>query len=428
MALTLRAIVAMLQCSKTFLMFLYSLPSMALPLRAIVAMLRCSTVLLLCCLTACEPALEQMSEQQLMDKAAQGHGVAALILAKKRETQGDYPAALNWYQKAVDAGQVNELAAMLRLKQRQDGFLAAASYLEQYLQQQQSLNASEADLAAHYGLWQYVQKPVKVSTELASSCSLTLQPVVQSEAGSRQLQLLQQKWQQDAQLSSLSICFLAEKRVNSTDLQCSYQPGQRIQCQYQVLMPQVAEGRFSQLLVVAGEGNANYNNGIVQLAESSSFEVFRHEFAHILGFIDEYSLSAPVAQAECSSNKIRPNLLTDKTQLELYLKHWRLQQQDVQLQPVDSCHKAGKQAYAPVKTMSFMRSHEAEVPDLYLELMRKVLAQPEQIMPVQYFYAYLARQQQDWKSWWLLMQQAARQGYPDAKQALQEAKVIPTAP
>lgn len=375
-----------------------------------------------------EPALEQLPEQQLMDKAAQGHAAAAILLAKKRESQGDYPAALNWYQKAVDAGQVNELAALLSLKQRQDGFLAAAGYLEHHLQQQQSLDATGTDLAAHYGLWQYVEKPTEASAMMAPHCSLTLQPVVQSAAGSRQLQLLKQKWQQDVQLSSLSVCFLAEHHVNSTDLQCSYQQDQRIQCRYPVLMPKVAEGGFSQLLVVAGEGKANYNNGIVQLAESSSFEVFRHEFAHILGFIDEYSLSAAVAEAECSSNRIRPNLLTDKTQLGRYLKHWQLEQQDIQLQPVDSCHQAGKQAYAPVKAMSFMRSHEAEVPDLYLELMQKVLAQPEQIMPVQYFYAYLARQQQDWKSWWLLMQQAAKQGYSDAEQALQEAKAIPTAP
>ena len=269
-----------------------------------------------------EPALEQLSEQQLMDKAAQGHAEAALILAKKRETQGDYPAALNWYQKAVDAGLGNELTALLSVKQRQDGFLAAAGYLEHHLQQQQRLNATEADLAAQYGLWQYVQKPIEASAMIAPHCSLTLQPVVQSAAGSRQLQLLKQKWRQDAQLSSLSVCFLAEHHVNSTDLQCSYQPEQRIQCRYQVLMPQVAEGGFSQLLVVAGEGKANYNNGIVQLAESSSFEVFRHEFAHILGFLDEYSLSATVAEAECSSNTIRPNLLTDKTQLGRYLKHW----------------------------------------------------------------------------------------------------------
>ncbi|MBY0419188.1 MAG: hypothetical protein K2W88_14160, partial [Pararheinheimera sp.] len=245
-----------------------------------------------------------MPEQQLMDEAQQGNGAAALILAKKREQQGDSQAALNWYQKAVDAGLTNELAALVTLKQKQDGFLAAAGYLEQHLQQQQSLSAAEVDLAADYGLWHYVQIPVYTVSNSHSSCSLTLQPVVQSKAGSRQLQLLQQQWQQDPQLSSLSVCFLPEKRVNSTDLQCSYQPRQRIQCQYQVLMPQVAQGGFSQLLVVAGEGNANYNNGIVQLAESSSFEVFRHEFAHILGFIDEYSLSAQVAEAECSSDKI----------------------------------------------------------------------------------------------------------------------------
>ena len=428
MALTLRAIVAMLQCSKTFLMFLCFQLSIVVTSRAIFASLRCSTVLLLCCLVGCEPALEHLPEQQLMDEAQQGNAAAAVILAKRRETQGDSQAALNWYQKAVDAGLTNELAALIRLKQKQDGFLAAAGYLEQHLQQQRSLNAVQADLAADYGIWQYVHNSVESPIHSNSSCSLTLQPVVQSRAGSRQLQLLQQQWQQDPQLSSLSVCFLPEKRVNSTDLQCSYQPGQRIQCQYPVLMSHVAEGGFSQLLLVAGEGNANYNNGIVQLAESSSFAVFRHEFAHILGFIDEYSLSVQVAEVECSKDKIRPNVLADKAQLELYLKHWKLEKDDIQLKPIDSCNKVGKQAYAPVNNLSFMRSHEAEVPDLYFELMQKVLAQPELIMPVQYFYAYLARQQQDWQSWRLLMEQAAKQGYPDAKHSLQEASAIPTAP
>lgn len=380
------------------------------------------------CLSGCEPALEQWPEQRLMDEAQHGNGAAALILAKKREQQGDLQAALNWYQKAVDAGFTNELTALISLKQKQDGFLAAASYLEQHLQQQQSLNAAEADLAADFGLWQYLHNSVQSPIHSNTSCSLTLQPVVQSRAGSSRLKLLLQQWRQDPQFSSLAVCFLPEKRVNSTDLQCSYQPGQRIQCQYQVLMPQVAQGGFNQLLLVAGEGKANYNNGIVQLAESSSYQVFRHEFAHILGFIDEYSLATPVAEAECSSDVIRPNLLTDKTQLDLYLKHWRLEQQDIELHPVDSCINAGKQAYAPVKTMSFMRSHEAEVPGLYFALMQQVLAQPEQIMPVQYFYAYLARQQQDWQSWRILMQLAANQGYPDAKQALQQAEAIPTAP
>jgi hypothetical protein len=385
-------------------------------------------IFLLCCLVGCKPVLEHLPEQQLMDEAQQGNGAAAVILAKKREQQGDLQAALNWYQKAVDAGLTNELAALIALKQRQDGFLAAAGYLEQHLQQQQSLNAAEADLAADYGLWQYVHNTVPSPIHSNSSCSLTLQPVVQSRAGSRQLQLLQQQWLQDPQLSSLSVCFLPEKRVNSTDLQCSYQLGQRIQCQYPVLMSHVAEGGFSQLLLVAGEGNANYNNGIVQLAESSSFAVFRHEFAHILGFIDEYSLSAQVAATECNSDKIRPNLLTNKNQLDVFLQHWQLHPDEVQLMPVDSCNKVGVQAYAPVNNLSFMRSHEAEVPALYFELMQKVLAQPELIMPVQYFYAYLARQQQDWQSWRLLMEQAAKQGYPDAQESVQKAATIPTAP
>lgn len=386
------------------------------------------TILWFCFLAGCEPALEHLPEQQLMDKAQQGNGAAAVLLAKKREQQADFPAALNWYQKAIDAGFTHELTSLIALKKQQEGFLAAAGYLKHYLQQQQGLNSAETNLAADYGLWQYVQSPIEVTSNSHSSCSLTLQPVVQSKAGSSRLQWLLQQWQQDPQLSVLSVCFLPELRVNSTDLQCSHQSRQRIQCQYQVLMQQVAQGSFTQLLVVAGEGNANYNNGIVQLSESSSFEVFRHEFAHILGFIDEYSLNAEVAQVECNNDKIRPNLLTDEKQLQFYLKHWQLEPHQVQLYPVDSCNQAGKQAYAPVKTLSFMRSHEAEVPDLYVELMQKVLTRPELIMPVQYFYAYLARQQQDWHSWKLLMEQAAKQGYPDAQESMQKTTVTPTAP
>ena len=113
------------------------------------------------CLFGCEPALEHFPEQQLMDEAQQGNAAAAVILAKKREKQGDSQAALNWYQKAVDAGFSNELTALISLKQKQDGFLAAASYLEHYLQQKQSLNAAEADLAADFGLWQYVHNSVQ---------------------------------------------------------------------------------------------------------------------------------------------------------------------------------------------------------------------------------------------------------------------------
>jgi len=84
--------------------------------------LSCSKLLLIfwlfICLFGCEPALEHLPEQQLMDEAQRGNGAAAVILAKKREQQDDSLAALNWYQKAVDAGLTNELAALIALKQK----------------------------------------------------------------------------------------------------------------------------------------------------------------------------------------------------------------------------------------------------------------------------------------------------------------------
>jgi hypothetical protein len=379
-------------------------------------------------LLGCEPALEQLPEQQLMHKAQQGNAGAAQLLAVKRQQSGELDAALNWHHIALQQGATDQLEVFLQLKQRQHGFLATASYLEQYLKRYPALMASKADLVASYGLWSESAHKSVSGPQLASSCAITFQPVVQAMAGSIQLQKLQQSWRNDPQLSSLTVCFLPEIRVKSTDLQCSYQQGQRIQCQYDHLQQLVAQGHFTQLLVVAGAGGASYNNGILQLAENSSYSVFRHEFAHVLGFIDEYSLTAAVAKMECNSMKIWPNLLLDKSQLDSYLQHWQLKPEEVQLSPVESCEAAGLQAYAPVPQVSLMRSHEAQLPALYLKLMQKALNQPQLIMPVQYFYAYLARQKQDGYNWQKLMEKAAVQGYPDALEAIEDAAASPTAP
>ncbi len=65
-----------------------------------------------------------------------------------------------------------------------------------------------------------------------------------------------------------------------------------------------------------------------------------------------------------------------------------------------------------------MRFYELDLPQRYFVLAQQILTQPEQLMPVQYYFAYLARQQQNWLLWQQYMQQAADQGYTDAIQAL----------
>ena len=53
-----------------------------------------------------------------------------------------------------------------------------------------------------------------------------------------------------------------------------------------------------------------------------------------------------------------------------------------------------------------------------LALAQQILAQPDKLMPVQYYFAYLARQNEAWQQWYSYMQRAAEFGYPPAIQAL----------
>jgi len=65
-----------------------------------------------------------------------------------------------------------------------------------------------------------------------------------------------------------------------------------------------------------------------------------------------------------------------------------------------------------------MRSYELALPAFYVALAQRILVQSERLMPVQYYFAYLARQQQDWQQWQHFMQRASDWGYADAQQAL----------
>ncbi|WP_040552391.1 hypothetical protein, partial [Rheinheimera nanhaiensis] len=243
------------------------------------------------------------------------------------------------------------------------------------------------------------------------------QPVVSQQAGLNTWLRLLSQWQQDEQLQQLAVCFAPAIQLKATELNCTEQPDSRIQCNYQALSSTVAAGGFSQLLVLAGRGAASYNNGILQLPDNASLALLRHEFMHVLGFIDEYRLADDTAAEVCHSAKLYPNILF-AAQQAAYLQHWQLDAGQIALTPVESCAASNLQAYRVVETANVMRSYELGLPALYLTLAQRILNKPEAIMPVQYYFAYLARQQQNWPAWQQFMQQAAALGYDEAQQAL----------
>lgn len=365
-------------------------------------------------LTACQPPVDDNST--LMQRA-QTEPAVAMRLATQRLANAELDAALHWFRQGARLGDTKALAHALQLQQRQQGRLATALWLEGALAEGTvSDNQLTAAQRAELGLWRSGPAGVAGFTHPAG-CQLTLQPVVSQQAGLNTWQQLLSQWQQDTQLQQLAVCFAPAIKLSATELSCSEQPDSRIQCNYLALSPAVADGGFSQLLVIAGRGNASYNNGILQLPDNASLALLRHEFMHVLGFIDEYRLAADSAAEVCDDAKVHPNILL-ASQQAAYLQHWQLEASQIVLTPVDSCAINGQQAYRVVAAANVMRSYELGLPALYLTLAQRILNQPEAIMPVQYYFAYLARQQQNWPAWQQFMQQAAALGYGEAEQAL----------
>jgi hypothetical protein len=375
-------------------------------------------------LTACQPASTpyipgQLSFEQAETAMARQLPDTAATLYRQAAEQGYWPA-VPAYLAAQQAAQPQHSSQDLLAWVQQLADRPQTATVDPTAQQQ--LHKVQAEL----GGWQLLppqlqhrwQAPYLQQWQSASACRLTLQPVLSTLASARNWLGLMQQWQQDAQLSSLPICFNPPQFIDSRDLACSEQAGMRIHCQASALVPLVLQGQATQLIVVAGQGYASYNNGWLQLPVTADLALFRHELSHLFGFLDEYPLSAAVAADECIPGRITPNLIFAKNDVAAYLKHWRLSAEDVALTAVATCQQLSRQAYRVVAVDSHLQHYELAMPALYLQLMQQQLQQPELLMPVQYYFAYLARQQQNWPQWQQLMQLAAKAGYPAAMAAL----------
>ena len=362
--------------------------------------------------------------------------------AKVAEQNGLHSIALPLYQKAAVKGEVDAVSAVLRLTRSDVSIVAQAQWLDSL-----PLSAQQRQpFLAQLGLWQQLQPAAAAhyqqpwqrlfaanSNSDASSasprhpasadaqCALKLQPVLSTEQSATQWLHLLQQWQQDPQLSSLAICLNAPVFVDAAELACSDQQGERIACDSKVLRQALLQMSATQVLVLAGKGGASYNNGWLQLPENASFPLFRHELSHLFGFVDEYPLAATIAASECQPGRITPNLLFATSDLPAYLARWQINASQVELTAVNSCVHTASQAYRVVREDSHLQHYELAMPDLYLQLMHKQLEQPEQLMPVAYYFAYLSRQEGDWRGWQHWMQLAASAGYPPALEALAEA-------
>lgn len=362
-------------------------------------------------LTACQPA--------------SGPTAGALEFKKAQQAiQADLPIkATEHLAKSIQQGHPAAIKQWLVLTSGQMGPLQQFQQLQQW-----SVNPLPAELAASLGLWHdaAVKPPAMSIGPQHKSCRLQVQPVLSTAVSVKHWLHLQQDWPQSG-LSELPICFQTPILLDSRELRCSEQTGQRISCDTKGLAKVVQLNTAQILLVAAGRGQASFNNGWLQLPENFTPALFRHEFSHALGFLDEYALTPAVAAVECARSDMIANLVLNLDDADRYAKYWGLKVQDLQLTPVETCRAAGRQAWRPVRADSHMQHYELAIPELYQQVMRRQLAKAHALMPVQYYFAHLARQQKDMQQWQVFMLQAAAFGYPPAQDAVKAAGISLTA-
>jgi tetratricopeptide (TPR) repeat protein len=106
--------------------------------------------------------------------------------------------------------------------------------------------------------------------------------------------------------NDLPFCFTQVSYVAEKKLACSHDDNEAIRCnasywggKSKKKALQVLATRY--LAVLLPEGGANVNLGIMYLDRHDNLDVFSHELAHLLGFIDEYPL--PKSHQRCDDNQ-----------------------------------------------------------------------------------------------------------------------------
>ena len=111
-------------------------------------------------------------------------------------------------------------------------------------------------------------------------------------------------------------CFANVRYIPLTQLQCRHQPKEPIRCNEAIWQNYQHQITSRYLGILVPRGGANTHGGIIYLDNQDSGQVFAHELAHLLGFVDEYPL--PAEHTACQSSIDTPlahNLAVTKKEL-----------------------------------------------------------------------------------------------------------------
>lgn len=258
---------------------------------------------------------------------------------------------------------------------------------------QQAEKALEAiKLYSPYSVAQVTRQSGAFNWEGKANCLQRVQPFATSLATIMRAHELYQSYNNDSRLKNLSICLAPPIWLKTDVLECdaNYKRAGILGCNITPLANIAKKRKFSHAVVVAEQGKANVQNGVMYLDISDAYSVFVHELAHFAGFADEYPIGKGMANKLCDEDGIEdfrpPNVVVDT-------EYWYAPHETVEnwlaidpatiIARAKTCAVLGLNSYKPSRRITFMEHHDSGViPPLYLVLWQQQLEKQNSQRPI----------------------------------------------
>ena len=250
------------------------------------------------------------------------------------------------------------------------------------------------------------------------ACLQRIQPFATSLATITRAQSIYSEFVNDDRLKGLSLCIAPPIWLKSNVLDCeeNFNKTGVLGCSVTPLAGIAKTRGFTHAIVIAEQGKANVQNGVMYLDVSDAYSVFVHELAHFAGFADEYPIGRAMARRLCDESTIGdftpPNIIVDS-------EFWYAPHQTVDnwlnidpatiVAPAKTCALIGKKSYKPSRRITFMEHHDSGViPPLYLVLWEQQLNNQQIQRPISmnFFQAFHQSGNQQEAGHWLSQYQS----------------------
>ena len=284
---------------------------------------------------------------------AQSQGEIAVELAEFFNYKQEPEQALIWYQQAVKLHNITGVKALALIQYYQGNYFSAIELLEKYLSQndvlvvalelaiaegdekrisswlpkllnsahnesfyQELVRFNIAPISAEKTAEIAVENKAKLcdisidSLSVNSSTRLVVNSVALFATSLKDLRHTEYLVTQFAKHPLAEFfCFSSISYQPKNSLACSYSQDQPISCNESLfpLAMTSTEARF--IGIVLPDGGANVHNGTLYLDGKDDENVFAHELAHLLGFIDEYPLKSTHDACQQPNNILSHNVV-----------------------------------------------------------------------------------------------------------------------